>query len=75
MHVFLEKFWMVIAILATLLTFYLIIIDGFEAAIYYVLITGLVWGMYLIRRGIRIRLGKMEEERKENSKKERKKKK
>jgi len=69
MHVFLEKFWMVIAILATLLTIYLIAIDGFNAAIYYILITGLVWGMYLIRRGIRIRLAKMDEEQKNDKKK------
>jgi len=69
MHVILEKFWLVIAILATMLTLYLITIDGFNAAIYYILITGLVWGMYLIRRGIRIRLGKMEEEKKKQDKK------
>ncbi len=61
MHVILEKFWLLIAVLATLLTIYLIVIDGAEAAIYYVLITGLVWGMYLIRRGIRIRLAKLQE--------------
>jgi len=31
-HIILEKFWLVIAILASTLTVYLIIIDGFKGA-------------------------------------------
>lgn len=68
-HIILEKFWFIVATLATLLTIYLIIIDGFEAAKFYTLIVGLVWGMFLIRRGIRRRLEKFENEKKQDSKK------
>ena len=68
-HIILEKFWLVVALLATILTIYLIIVDGFEAAKFYVLIVGLVWGMFLIRRGIRRRLEKFENEKKQDTKK------
>lgn len=68
-HIILEKFWFVVACLATLLTLYLIILDGFNGARFYLLIVGLIWGMYLVRRGIRRRLEKFENERKEDAKK------
>lgn len=68
-HIILEKFWFVIAILTTLLTIYLVFKDGYTAAKYYLLITGLVWGMFLVRRGIRKRLDKFENEKKTDSKK------
>lgn len=69
LHIILEKFWLVIAIITTLLTIYLIIKDGVNAAKFYVLITGLVWGMYLVRRGIRKRMDKIKIEEKQNNKK------
>ena len=68
-HIILEKFWLLIAILTSLLTIYLMFKDGLVAAKYYLLITGLVWGMFLIRRGIRKRLEKIENEKKQDSKK------
>ena len=67
MNKFLEKFWLVIAIIATLVTLYLMFQDGIEPAKYYILLTGMVWAMFLIRRGIRIRLEKIDKERKESS--------
>lgn len=67
-HIILEKFWLVIAIITSLLTVYLMFKDGFNPAKYYLLITGLVWGMYLIRKGIRKRLEKIENEKNKNSK-------
>lgn len=68
-HIILEKFWLLIAILTSLLTLYLMFKDGFIAAKYYLLITGLVWGMFLVRRGIRKRMEKIENEKKQDSKK------
>ena len=68
-HIILEKFWLVVASLATLLTIYLITIDGFKAAQFYVLIVGLIWGMFLVRRGIRKRFEKIENEKNQDNKK------
>lgn len=68
-HIILEKFWLIIAILTSLLTIYLIFNEGLVAAKYYLLITGLVWGMFLVRRGIRKRLEKFENEKKTDPKK------
>jgi len=58
-----------ISVFATVLTIYLIFVDGFTAAKYYILITGLAWGMYLIRKGIRKRLEKFESDKSEENKK------
>ncbi len=69
MNKFLEKFWLVVAIIATLVTLYLIVKDGLEPTKYYILLTGMVWAMFLIRRGIRIRLEKIDKERKESESK------
>ncbi|MCT4582571.1 MAG: hypothetical protein N4A35_14235 [Flavobacteriales bacterium] len=68
-HILLEKFWFGVAILTTLLTLYLIVKDGFNGAKFYILITGLVWGMFLVRRGIRKRMDKFENEQKQENKK------
>lgn len=68
-HIILEKFWFTIAILITLLTIYLGFKDGFDAAKFYLLITGLVWGMFLVRRGIRKRFEKLENEKNQEVKK------
>lgn len=68
-HIILEKFWFVVALLTTLFTIYLTFKDGFNGAKFYILITGLVWGMFLVRRGIRKRMDKFENQKKEESKK------
>lgn len=68
-HIILEKFWFVVGVLTTLLTIYLTVKDGFNGAKFYILITGLVWGMFLVRRGIRKRMDKFENQKKEESKK------
>ena len=65
----LEKFWLVIASLATLFTIIIGIMDGFKGLKFFVVVCGLAWGVYLIRRGLRIRLEKIDAEKKQGAKK------
>ena len=65
----LEKFWLVIASLATIFTIVIGIMDGFKGIQFFLVVCGLAWGVYLIRRGLRIRLEKIDEENKQGGKK------
>ena len=56
----LEKFWLIIAIATLLLSIVLGFMDDWvwrKVATYF-LLSGLAWGIYLIRRGLRKRLDK-----------------
>ena len=48
----LEKFWLVIAVLATIAAFVFGFIDGFSGFEVYFLLALMAWGIYLIRRGL-----------------------
>ena len=54
---FAERMWLVIAILSTLAVFVFRFIDG-EINKYYILLVPFTWGIFLVRRGLRIRLNK-----------------
>ena len=43
----LEKVW-----------FWIAVVDNFQGVLTYFLLSGLAWGIYLVRRGIRIKLDK-----------------
>ena len=60
MNNILEKFWMVVATIATLFTIVIGIIDGFKEILVFLIVCGLAWGLYFIRRGLRKRLEKMD---------------
>lgn len=78
-HIILERFWLVVASLATLSTLYYYIQDGAKGILYFIIITALTWVMFFMRRGIRKRYEKMDQGKKEtkkpNSKSEKSKKK
>ena len=56
----LEKFWLVIAIVTLLFSIVIGFVDDWvwEKVATYFLLSGLAWGIYLIRRGLRKRLEK-----------------
>lgn len=54
---FVEIMWLVIAILSTLAVFVFRFIDG-EFNKYYILFVPFTWGIFLVRRGLRVRLNK-----------------
>lgn len=54
----LEKIWLVIAIISTIIALYFAIIDHFNGDFIYFLLAVMAWGIYLIRRGLGKRLNK-----------------
>ena len=56
----LEKVWLIIAIVTLLISLIIGFVDNWEwdKVANYFLLSGLAWGIYLIRRGLRIRLDK-----------------
>jgi len=56
----LEKVWLIIAIVTLLISIIIGFVDNWEwdKVANYFLLSGLAWGIYLIRRGLRIRLDK-----------------
>jgi len=60
MNNILEKFWLVVATMATVFTIVIGIIDDFKGISVFLMVCGLAWGLYLIRRGLRKRLEKMD---------------
>lgn len=56
----LEKVWLIIAIVTLLISVIIGFVDNWEwdKVANYFLLSGLAWGIYLIRRGLRIRLDK-----------------
>ena len=60
MNNILEKFWLVVATIATVFTIVIGIIDNFKGINVFLMVCGLAWGLYFIRRGLRKRLEKMD---------------
>jgi hypothetical protein len=60
MNNILEKFWLVVAIIATVFTTVIGFTDGFKESRVFFLLCGVTWGIYLIRRGLRKRLEKLQ---------------
>tara|TARA_B110000285_G_scaffold129791_1_gene145974 strand:- start:289 stop:495 length:207 start_codon:yes stop_codon:yes gene_type:complete len=58
MNNILEKFWLVVATIATVFTIVIGIIDNFKGIRAFLMICGLAWGVYFIRRGLRKRFEK-----------------
>ena len=56
----LEKVWLIIAIVTLLISVIIGFVDNWDwdKVANYFLLSGLAWGIYLIRRGLRIRLDK-----------------
>ena len=54
----LEKIWLVIAIISTIIALYFAIIDQFNGDFMYFLLAVMAWGIYLVRRGLGKRLNK-----------------
>ena len=54
----LEKIWLVIAIISTIIALYFAIIDQFNGDFIYFFLAVLAWGIYLVRRGLGKRLNK-----------------
>jgi hypothetical protein len=61
MNNILEKFWLVVATFATVFTIVIGFTDGFKESRVFFLLCGVTWGIYLIRRGLRKRLEKMDD--------------
>lgn len=57
-HLYLERFWLGIAILATIVTSIYAFQDGIYNTRIFWLITGISWAMFFVRRGIRKRMEK-----------------
>jgi hypothetical protein len=60
MNNILEKFWLVVATIATVFTIAIGITDNFKGISVFLMVCGLAWGLYFIRRGLRKRLEKMD---------------
>ncbi len=54
----LEKVWLTIAIVISILSIIIGFVDQWNGVMIYFLLSGLAWGVFLIRRGMRIRLDK-----------------
>ena len=54
----LEKFWLVVAIVSTLGSFVIGVVDSFQGVSSYFLLSLMAWGVFLIRRGLRKRFEK-----------------
>jgi uncharacterized membrane protein len=53
---FLERFWMVVASLATIGSIIIAFLDGFYYSVPFFLLSGIAWGIYLVKVGIRKRM-------------------
>lgn len=60
MNKILEKFWFVVASLATIFTIVIGFIDDWKGIRAFIVVCGLAWGIFFIRRGLRKRLEKMD---------------
>lgn len=58
---FSERFWFVMASLATIGSIIIAFIDGIKFALFYFLLSGIAWGLYLVKMGIRKRLEILDE--------------
>ncbi|CAG5087864.1 hypothetical protein [Parvicella tangerina] len=57
-HLYLERFWLIVASLLTIAVIVYLFQDGWNSTKYLFLIVGLAWGMFLFRRGVRKRMEK-----------------
>ena len=55
---FAERFWLVLAVCSTVAVVVFRFIDGYFN-LYYLLLAPFTWGIYLVRRGLRIRLNRV----------------
>ena len=53
-----EKVWFYIALLATATSLVIGFVDNWQGVLTYFLLTGIAWGIFLVRRGVRIKLEK-----------------
>ena len=60
MNNILEKFWLAVATIATVFTIVIGFIDNFKGIRVFLILCGLAWGLYFIRRGLRKRLEKID---------------
>lgn len=60
MNSILEKFWLVVATISTVFTIVIGIMDDFRGIRVFLIVCGLAWGLYFIRRGLRKRLEKLD---------------
>jgi hypothetical protein len=51
-----EKVWFYVAILATASSVVIGFVDKWQGVLSYFLLSGLAWGVFLIKRGLRIKL-------------------
>ncbi len=51
-----EKAWFFIALIASATSIVIGFVDHWEGVMVYFLLSGLAWGIFLIRRGLRIKL-------------------
>lgn len=54
----LEISWLLLALVALALSGYKLIADGFSEAVFYIIVMGVSFSMYLIRRKQRVRMNK-----------------
>jgi len=57
-HLYLERFWLIVAVILTIVTTIYMFQDGWKKSQLFWLLTGLTWGMFLFRRGVRKRMDK-----------------
>lgn len=62
---FMERFWLIAAIVSTGLTSYILIQDGFEAGRYYIILPGIAIVIWFMRRRLRKSYERMQEANKE----------
>jgi uncharacterized membrane protein len=53
---FLEKFWFLVATLATIGSIIIALMDGLYFSLPFFLLSGIAWGIYLVKVGIRKRM-------------------
>ncbi len=58
---FSERFWFFMAALATIGSIIIAFLDGLQVSLVYFLISGIAWGMYLVKAGIRKRMEVLEQ--------------
>ena len=54
----LEISWLLLSLVALALSSYKLIADGFSEAVFYIIVMGISFAMYLIRRKQRVRMNK-----------------
>lgn len=58
LHLYLERFWLIVAAILTIVTTIYMIQDGWSSSRVFWLLTGISWAMFFMRRGVRRRMEK-----------------